>query len=486
MAAIGVGAALALLPYGFERWSSTPASFALLFEDRSWTSNAGPRPAALELLSVLKSAPEHGLDPSRYGVEEIEARLAHFDRSSRPEVERLLTAAFADYARDLRVPQSSSEITYVDPELEPAPPDVEALRASASPAEALASLHRDNPLYEGLRAGLAEYRSRWSGLPQIEIPYGPPLAEGSRGERVSLLRERLGVPAGRTDRFDAELGKAVRAFREAHGLAPRPVADRETIDALNAGAAHYEALIVANMDRVRGLPVGDGRYVLVDTAGAELLLIENGREIDRMRAVVGAPGTETPKLAGFIRFAVVNPYWNIPPDLVRHTIAPQVLREGRGALRRLNLALFSDWQSYERLDPQEVDWTAVARGRESVWVRQLPGGDNMMGDVKFMLPNRLGIYLHDTPNKSDFLRNDRRLSSGCVRVEDADRLARWLFGGRDILGAEQRPETRADLPELVPVFITYLTAVPKDSGIRFRRDVERRDGPLLARLATTV
>ncbi len=88
----------------------------------------------------------------------------------------------------------------------------------------------------------------------------------------------------------------------------------------------------------------------------------------------------------------------------------------------------------------------------------------MLGRVKFMLPNRLGIYLHDTPEKSHFRRTNRRLSAGCVRVEDASRLANWLFGETIDLNADYPPETRLDLPGPVPVHITYLTASPSAGG----------------------
>jgi L,D-transpeptidase YcbB len=165
----------------------------------------------------------------------------------------------------------------------------------------------------------------------------------------------------------------------------------------------------------------------------------------------------------------------VPPDLVRKTVAPAVLRGGNEVLKQRNFVLSSDWRSTARIDPQTVDWRAVADGRASVWVRQLPGGRNMMGDVKFMLPNDLGIYLHDTPDKTLFQRENRRLSSGCVRVEDAARLAKWLFG-REILEGDPTPDKQIDLPEPVPVFITYLTASFENGRIRFRPDTEGRDG----------
>ncbi|MCX9146966.1 L,D-transpeptidase family protein [Erythrobacter sp. WG] len=192
-----------------------------------------------------------------------------------------------------------------------------------------------------------------------------------------------------------------------------------------------------------------------------------GRQVDAMRVVVGKPGMATPLVAGFIRYAIVNPYWNIPPNLVRRTVAPAVRREGTGVLARRRYVLCADWRSTGRLDPAAVDWRAVAEGRAGVWVRQLPGGRNMMGAVKFMLPNYMGIYLHDTLDKSLIQRADRRLSSGCVRAEDAARLARWLFG-REIVGSDPLPDKRIDLAEPVPVFITRLTTGVENGRVRFR------------------
>ena len=80
------------------------------------------------------------------------------------------------------------------------------------------------------------------------------------------------------------------------------------------------------------------------------------------------------------------------------------------------------------LSPDSVDWKAVAAGETHVYVRQLPGPANSLGQFKFDLPNGDGIYLHDTPKKELFSQDQRNLSHGCVRLEDAPRLARWLLG----------------------------------------------------------
>jgi len=237
----------------------------------------------------------------------------------------------------------------------------------------------------------------------------------------------------------------------------------------------------ANLERARALPASaEGRHILVDAAGARLFLYENGRVVDTMRVVVGKTTEPTPMLAGMIRFAMVNPYWNVPPDLARNRIAAGVLSEGVGYLRARRYQVLSDWSEDARVvDPATVDWQAVADGREELRVRQLPGGANAMGNVKFMFPNDFGVYLHDTPDKALFQEANRQFSSGCVRLEDAPRLARWLFGRT--LRTGSTPEQRVDLPDPVPVYITYLTAMPEAGGrIAFQADVYNRDAAQMA------
>lgn len=443
----------------------------------AWVESGRASPKAWELLTLLRQAEADGLDQSRYSVSEIERELARSgDAGALRRADRLLSDAYAAYSRDLRVPRAATDVTYVDAELAPA-----AVKPGNSPVSTLKGLQDLNPTYRELRRGLERYRTQWSSLPQIPIPAGPSLTLGSRGDRVGLLQSRLGLP--RSDVFDERLAEKVSAFRQVHGLGASPVADAATIGALNLGASHYLRLIALNLDRARGLPVDGRRHIVVDVAGARLRMIEGGREVGSMRVIVGRRGMETPPLAGFIRFAVLNPYWNIPPDLVRHSVAPEVLREGTDYLVRKRYALFSDWrESAVSLEPSQVDWNGVAAGLQKVWIRQLPGGDNMMGEIKFMLPNRLGIYLHDTPRKADFARDDRHLSSGCVRVEDAHRLARWIFGSDPLAGNDAAPEKRVDLPQPVPVYITYLTAVGEAGEIRFQHDAYGRDPALLARL----
>ncbi len=358
-------------------------------------------------------------------------------------------------------------IVYADPDL-----------ARPSPARGAAAA---NPLAGELSDGLRRYRERWGSLPQLAVPAGPALRAGAAGARVRALRERLGLAADGD--FDGALIEALRAWQSAHNLPDDGIAGPRTIASLNRGTAYYERLIALNIERARALPADLGRrYVLVDAADARLWMYEDGRPVDSMRVIVGKPESQTPMMASLIRYAVLNPYWNVPDDLVRSRIAPNVLRDGLSYLRERGYELLSGWaDDAPGIDPASVDWAAVAAGRERLRVRQRPGEGNMMGEIKFRMPNELGIYLHDTPDRSLFDAADRRLSSGCVRLEDARRLSQWLFGRR-VAASSAAPEQRVDLAEPVPIYITYFTAAPTEQGIAFRDDVYGRDEAQLARL----
>lgn len=340
-----------------------------------------------------------------------------------------------------------------------------------------------NPIFVELRRGLEDYRMSWGSLPQIRIPNGATLTKGSEGERVDMLRERLGLPLRWG--FDDELADVVSAYQRVHGLEATAVADSATIESLNRGAAHYEQLIVLNLERARRLPSAGEfeRYVLVDSGAAEVYLYDRDRVADRMRAIVGSKENRTPMMAVIMQNAKVNPYWNVPAEMIRTFTAPKVLKQGVSYLKNYHYEVLSDWSpDAVRLDPAEVDWKAVAAGGSEIRVRQKPGPWNSMGEIKFETPNDYGIYLHDTPNKAQFASDDRWISNGCVRLEDADRFATWVFGA---VPEGTSTEQVVPLRQPVPVYMTYLTAVPGPGGVQFRADPYGFDERAVRRLPSS-
>lgn len=212
----------------------------------------------------------------------------------------------------------------------------------------------------------------------------------------------------------------------------------------------------SNLERTRALPA-KGRFVLVDTASAQLFMFADGRVVDSMKVIVGKTDKPTPMLASMIHYTTFNPYWNVPDEMVRERIAPNVLKLGKAYLRDRGYEVVLNWaEDAPVLSPDSVDWRAVAAGRQAVRVRQKPGPANSMGNLKFPFPNADGIFLHDTPNKALFDQDLRALSAGCVRLEDAERLAGWLLR-RPPLAPSNEAEAHVRLPQGVPIFLTALT-----------------------------
>ena len=238
--------------------------------------------------------------------------------------------------------------------------------------------------------------------------------------------------------------------------------------------------LMLNLERARALPSGNHRSVVVNAAAQRLFMYEGGQLVDSMKVVVGKPKYPTPMMNAFIRAAALNPYWNVPPDLAAERIAPGVVKQGVRYLTANGYELLSDWTDQATvIDPGNVDWKAVADGRVEVRIRQLPGPHNALGKMKFLFPNREGIFLHDTPERQLLSEASRLYSGGCIRLEDAPRFARWLFG-RDLEIQGEAPEQLVGIPTLVPLYVTYLTAVPSDGSIAYYDDVYGRDAARLA------
>jgi len=247
---------------------------------------------------------------------------------------------------------------------------------------------------------------------------------------------------------------------------------------------HERQLLSVNLERARALPAGKQRYILVNAAQQRLYTYENGKSVDTMVVVVGKPKYPTPMMTAYIRFASLNPYWYVPSDLAAERIAPKVLKQGLGYLDDLGYQVMSDWTpDAQIIDPKTIDWKGVADGKQEVLIRQLPGPHNSMGRMKFMFPNVAGVYLHDNPERELFTEASRLYSGGCVRLEDAARLGRWLFG-YDLQWEGAGTEEMVPLKNPVPVYITYLTAMPSEDGssIAYSDDVYGRDAKRLAEM----
>ena len=281
--------------------------------------------------------------------------------------------------------------------------------------------------------------------------------------------------------------KSGRIDQALDGLVPQDARYRRLADALQRERDEdLRSVLELNLDRWRRLPQDLGaRHLLVNIPAFELQLIEDGRETLRMRVVVGRGEDPTPVFSDAITHIVFSPTWNVPPGILEEEILPG-LKEDDSYLEQLGLQLVKDGKVVE---PGDVDLDDPT----SFQIRQPPGPDNALGRIKFVLPNRYNVYLHDTPYEGGFEKDRRMFSHGCVRLEKPVDLAERLLRDQSkwtreaIEKASVGGERAVRLTEPMPVHIVYWTAWIDENGkLQRAEDVygrDRREAPALARIA---
>ena len=468
----------------------------------AWTDGRGLTAAARELASAVGAAERHGLRPADYHVAALAAAWEPGQGpDARAEADLLRTDAFLTYAAHLAggrvLPQEVEEDWEpLAREVDPAAVLERAL-AGGCVAETLEALAPADPGYRALRRALAHYRAiaAGGGWPGLAKP--PVLHPGDRSPAAAVLRDRLAregyLASGEgPGLMDGVLVGALRAFQAAHGLDADGVAGRATWGALQVPAAERAAQIQANLERWRwrrGEPAP--RYVRVNVPAFRLEAVEDGETVLSLAVVVGRAEDPTPAFAGRLTHVVVNPSWSVPPEIAQNELLPEVVKDP-GLLARRGFRLLRGWgEGSEELDPASVDWGSVTVAQGPLHFRQGPGPANALGRLKFLVPNRFRVYLHDTPARALFGKARRDFSHGCIRVDRPEELAAYLlrndrrWGPEALRAAVEAGEERTiPLSAPVPVHLEYFTAwADGDGPAHFRADIYGRDGRLGAALS---
>ena len=350
----------------------------------------------------------------------------------------------------------SSELDGLDPNQFQIKPLSKALRSASGgnfKAADRANAIFDRALMQYVTALRSTPPKEWAIVDRAAVPAAPPASVllGQAAAAPSLERWIDTMPFMHPSY--AELRRALAAAR-------------------GSGDPKTEAVLRVNLNRVRMLP-GTGRYVVVNIAAQRLYMYDGGQQVDSMKVVVGQgrDDRKTPMMVGTLQYASLNPYWNVPADLVGDDVGIYVQKYGLGYLKSRGYQVLSDWgENAKVVDPATVDWQAVMDGKIRIRVRQLPGPRNVLGKVKYTFPNPYGVYLHDTSQPQLLTQEVRLFSGGCIRLEDAARLGQWLFG-RTLKASSDAPEIEVPLDRPVPIYVAYLTAVPEGSSITYFEDV---------------
>jgi murein L,D-transpeptidase YcbB/YkuD len=453
----------------------------------AWTPQTGP-----VAIQALEQAVADGLRATDYRVEKTPRRLAGVDAAAW-DIE--LSRAFLRYAKDLRSGRLAPGDVYEDVDL-PAQPfdvpaDLNAALKSGALAAFIAGLPPQRAEYAFLREALAHYRALAArGEWRVPLRAGAALA-GLPKDMRDKLRQRLAdedaaMPAPDAALSDADLRDAVSRFQVRLGLTQSGQLNAQTVAALNRPVIERVMQLEADMERWRWMPhVPEKRYVEVNTPDASVKLVENGKTILTSPAVLGRQDWATPILATTVKAVVVNPPWNVPPDLAAEEILPK-LRRNASYLAEHNMVLLDGPPA----DPHglKINWRAVPAEAFAYRIRQLPGAGSGLGALLLDMPNSSDVYLHDTPAKDVFGRADRFLSHGCVRVRDIAAVASWALYG-DVHQAERMPHpprsetVRLPLEQPLRVYMMYWTAFrAADGTVAFRPDVYGWDARLAAAL----
>ncbi|TNF63525.1 MAG: murein L,D-transpeptidase [Burkholderiales bacterium] len=484
--------------------------------DVAWFDAGRPIGGAQQAIVLLRAAPSHGLDPSDYGTDALEKSLWQVARQvGSPDAEtvsrldRALTDAMVRYLEDLhhgRVNPRQLGVRF-------RPSRRDAFDARAVLREALAAgdlgqaVDRAVPplqQYEQLRQALQRYQglqghAAWQ-QPLPALPSAGPgrpgrLEPGARHAGLHLLAWRLetlgDLPSAATQRYrgndavyDDELVAAVRRFQRRHGLTVDGVPGRRTWAQLAVPPEERVVQIGLALERLRWTPLLQSRRMVVVNIPEFVLRAyeqtgQGVRVITEMRIIAGrAARHSTPLFDEDMRFIEFSPYWNVPRSIAAEETVPR-LRRDPGYLDRLGFEIVERDGTVRRSVSDEL-LADVLAGR--ALLRQRPGPENALGDIKFVFPNRDSIFLHHTPSVGLFQRDQRDFSHGCIRVEDPVALARFVmqempgWTEERIVGAMRQGESQTvRLNEPLPVVIAYVTTLVKNGEIHFFDDIYGHD-----------
>jgi len=324
----------------------------------------------------------------------------------------------------------------------------------------------------------------WPDLPDLKVKPGEtndalPLIRNALLRSGDLAEGVLDAEQLKLTNYDDHTADAVRVFQQRHGLEADGVIGHRTLIWLRL-PPQVRAVILARSILRSDLPlqISAQRHVLVNIPEFQLRVFDGQQVIFSSRVIVGQEKRQTPILSSQISSIVLNPAWHVPARILQQDLVPKLIKDKH----------FLDKGQFELIDAQgmTVDPTAMVwDGTEDNFpyrLRQKPGDHNALGRYKFYLPNNDAIYLHSTSSPAYFKRDLRALSSGCVRVEEADDFAKLLLKGSkwNVSKLDQmlKEETTKWLPmtDPVPVYTVYWRSwVDKQGKLQLRDDIYHFD-----------
>ena len=481
-----------------------------------WFNREQPTRQALELLTLLRNATSYGLRANDYDGIALTNRLAQLpgitnasQASARRElldvglsIAALRLVQHLHYGRiDPRRAGFSLNMSRAQ-EFDAAA----ALRKLASSEDVSATISEFEPRfahYQLLKAALVRYRllavdAELTQLPSFtarSIKPGESYAGAPALRRLLVAEQDMPAADALPDAdltLDPAVVQALRAYQTRHGLQADGALGKQTFTALTTPFSKRVEQIELTLERWRWLPPLQSPMIVVNIPQFELFAFQSDDDREenllRMDVIVGQayPHTQTPIFLADMKYVVFLPYWDVPYNITRRELLPAIQRNPE-YLQRNHFELVNGQGDNSPVVPATPDNIALLSSGK-IRIRQRPGDDNALGDVKFMLPNNHNVYLHSTPAKQLFSQSRRAFSHGCIRVSDPLALAEYVlrfaegkWNREQIQAAMQdKPNQRVNLKTPIPVLIVYGTVMPLESGVvQFFDDIYGHDARLV-------
>lgn len=466
-----------------------------------WVAGDGLTDDGTRAFQVLAEIESEGLDPRRYNVPRLRelAGTENADEHTLAELETELSQGLATLTGDLargRLRRADFDPGWeVDTKDDPSLPD--SVAGGRAILDNLDAVRPHFEQYERLRAVLADLREIRDAGGFTEVPTEEVFEVGDSAPVVATLRARLGESLspeeqrlarsgqGRPEVYDESLARAVELFQTRNGIRRDSVLGPATAHELNTSIEDRIREVEVALERWRWLPADLGSpSVFVNTPGLRVHAIRNGAPELTMKVIIGQRDWKTMLFQDVMEQVVVNPYWNVPENILVEDILPK-LEENPNYLRENDFEVVSR-ETWEPVPMGSADLSRYDR----YLLRQKPGEQNSLGYVKFRFPNDHAIYLHDTPADDLFDQRIRTFSHGCIRVERPTELAHWVFEHGTDLPPSRFDEMKASgerhevaVDREMPVYIAYQTVWVDEAGVpTFHPDLYDRNPRVMAAL----
>ena len=343
--------------------------------------------------------------------------------------------------------------------------------------------HKDNKYYEDVNKAYGALKEQLRNYVEIAKAGGwsqltistKGLKKGVSSSAVTQLKKRLHITGDMnidtSALFNDDLDTAIKLFQQRFGYKPTGILTDQLVKDMNVPVVNRIQQILLNMGRMQWMiNEPEGQMIVVNIPEFIMHVKDGAKKVFDINVVVGKEGHNTMMFTGNLNTVVFNPYWNVPPSIVKSEILPAMNRN----------------RNY--LASHHMESTGNVGGLPVI--RQLPGPDNALGKVKFLFPNSFNIYFHDTPAKSLFSKDKRAFSHGCIRLAEPFKLLNYIM--KDETGWDQAridaalesgDEKFVKLSHAIPVLITYYTAWVDDNGaLHFADDIYGHDKTTISKM----